>query len=299
MSNTAKATYFWRAAFHGFLRSPFIHSVAIVTIAVSLFGAGLTQGLVRWVDSLVASLDAGAEMTVYLKDDASTEIRDAVLGAIRQRGGDGKLVSPETALKGVAAELNQYRELLLKLPRNPLPWTVEAHFSHSGRNPAALRILADELKRARGVDDVDYGEKSLERLSAISKALRFGGVVAFFVVLLMTVVIVSATLQLAIYRRREEVEIQRLVGASNSFVRAPFLIEGLMQGLIGALLASAALWSFAVFASPRLSSLFSFLSGSPGSFRIVEPATILELVAGGAALGFGGSVIAVSRFLRV
>jgi cell division transport system permease protein len=272
--------------------------VAVATIAISLFAAGLARGVLRWIDGLIVSLDSGALMTVYLKDNAPPDIRNAVLAKIRERGGEAKIVTPEAALQSLAAELDRYGEVLQRLPKNPLPWTVEAHFSRHG-DPTGLRNLAEELKGSSGVEDVDYAEKAIERLSALSKVLRIGGTAAFVIVLVITVIIVSATLQLAIYGRREEVEIQRLVGATNAFVKAPFLIEGVLQGLIGAFVASAALWGCARLASSHLSPLVAFLLGSRMPFRLLEPSTFLELIAAGAVLGLGGSVIAVTRFLRI
>jgi cell division transport system permease protein len=150
-----------------------------------------------------------------------------------------------------------------------------------------------------GVTGVDYGEEAVERLSAISTALRYGGWVAFVVVLLATVVIVSATLQLAIYSRREEIEIQKLVGATDRFVKAPFLIEGCLQGLFGALVALAGLLAFERLVGPGMASLFSFLVGPGGMAPLLEPRLALGLLAAGCGLGLGGSFIAVGRFLRV
>src|SRR5262249_41118994 len=114
-----------------------------------------------------------------------------------------------------------------------------------------------------------------------------------------TVVIVSATLQLAIYSRREEIEIQKLVGATDRFVKAPFLIEGVLQGVLGALCALLGLWAFAAFAGPPLQALFAFLIGPTGGPGLLTAALAAELVGAGAALGLCGSFVAVGRFLRV
>src|SRR5262249_59223146 len=95
----------------------------------------------------------------------------------------------------------------------------------------------------------------------------YGGLVAFAIVAFATVFIVSATLQLAIYSRREEIEIQKLVGATDRFVKAPFLIEGALQGLLGAGVAILALWMFAAALRPQLIALFPFLV-RPGEARL-------------------------------
>jgi cell division transport system permease protein len=149
------------------------------------------------------------------------------------------------------------------------------------------------------VTAVDYGEQAIERLSAIVRAVRVAGAFAFALIVIATVLIVSATLQLAIYARRQEIEIQKLVGATDRFVKAPFLLEGLLQGLLGATVALAGLWGFSRYISPRLSELFTFLWLPGSGTELLAPALALELWTAGAMLGLLGSFLAVSRFSRV
>jgi cell division transport system permease protein len=148
------------------------------------------------------------------------------------------------------------------------------------------------------VKDADYAEEAVARLAAIGRALRRVGLVGFALVALATVFIVAATLQLAIYSRRDEIEIQKLVGATDLFVKVPFLIEGVLQGVVGAGLAMLGVWVFISFFGARLLSLFSFLVRPPAPFALLSPALLSELVLAGALLGFSGSFVAVRRFLR-
>ncbi|HMK73236.1 MAG TPA: FtsX-like permease family protein, partial [Myxococcaceae bacterium] len=166
------------------------------------------------------------------------------------------------------------------------------------RSVESLRRLAAELSARSEVSAVDWGEEAVERLSALSRALRWGGLFTFAVLLGATVAVVSATLQLAIYARREEVEIQKLVGATDRFVRAPFLIEGLLQGLGGAVLALAGLAIVRRWLEPQVEALFSFLRVPGGTSAIWGGVQTLELLAMGAVLGLVGSFLAVSRALR-
>ncbi|HEX8435386.1 cell division protein FtsX [Archangium sp.] len=300
MSVLAKAAYFWRSAASGLRHAPFVHFIAVTTIAIALFSAGLAQAVGRMVDGLLGSLGGEVQVTVYL----SSELDEEGASVLRERmeatsGGRATLVPPRVALERLERELGDLGEALTHLPENPLPPSLELEVPSERRTPGALKALAQELRAMPGVTGVDYGEEAVERLSAISKALRYGGWVAFAVVLLATVVIVSATLQLAIYARRGEIEIQKLVGATDRFVKAPFLIEGFLQGLLGAVVALTALLTFERLVGPGLASLFSFLVGSGGMVPLLEPAIALELLVAGCALGLGGSFIAVGRFLRV
>ncbi|WP_257459799.1 cell division protein FtsX [Archangium lipolyticum] len=300
MSALAKAAYFWRSAASGLRHAPFIHFIAVITIAIALFSAGLAQALGRMVEGLIGSLGGEVQVTVYL----SPELDEEGATVLRERmeassGGRATLVPPQAALERLSRELGDLGEALAQMPENPLPPSLELEVPQERRTPGALKALAQELRALPGVTGVDYGEEAVERLSAISKALRYGGWVAFAVVLLATVVIVSATLQLAIYARRGEIEIQKLVGATDRFVKAPFLIEGLLQGLLGAAVALAGLLTFERLVGPGLASLFSFLVGPGGMVALLDPRTALQLLAAGCGLGLGGSFIAVGRFLRV
>ncbi|MBU8895938.1 ABC transporter permease [Corallococcus sp. H22C18031201] len=300
MSALAKTAYFWRSAAGGLRHSPFVHFIAVSTIAIALFAAGLARGASRVVDNLLSSLGGEVEVTVYLAPELGEDEVHGVHERVQQlHVGDVTVVPPEAALVRLRRELGDLGEALAELPENPLPATLEVRVPAERRSPEALRTLAKELRAQPGVTAVDYGEAAVERLSAIARALRFGALVAFLVVLGTTIIIVAATLQLAIYSRREEIEIQKLVGATDRFVKAPFLLEGLLQGLLGAGLALLGLWTFGRVLGPTLGSLFAFLLGPGVSTAWVEPRTALELVAAGCGLGLGGSFVAVGRFLRV
>jgi cell division transport system permease protein len=300
MSVLAKVAYFWRSAASGLRHAPFVHFIAVTTIAIALFSAGLARGVGQLVDGLIGSLGGEVQVTVYVEPELPAE----AVQALRERmeadsGGKATLVSPEVALGRLQRELGDLGEALAQLPENPLPPSLELEVPRERRTPGALKALAHELRALPGVTGVDYGEEAVERLSAIASALRYGGWVAFAVVLAATIIIVSATLQLAIYARREEIEIQKLVGATDHFVKAPFLLEGLLQGLLGAMVALAGLWAFERLMGPGLASLFAFLTPGGVMLPLLEPKLALELVGAGGVLGLGGSFIAVGRFLRV
>ena len=300
MSAPAKATYFWRSAAQGVRHAPFVHFIAVVTIAIALFTAGMARGLWQLLDSLIATLGGQVELTVYLDQSAAGWRAEEVAQALQHQSGlTAHVVPPEEALARLKLQLGELGSALDGLPENPLPRTVELTVPAGRRTPEELKALAEQARALPGVVAVDYGEEAVQRLSAISTAARAGGLLASLVVAIATIVIVSATLQLAIYSRREEIEIQKLVGATDRFVKAPFLIEGVLQGLLGALCACAGLWAFAAFGGPRLESLFSLLLGPHGGPQLFTAGLVAELFGAGAALGLCGSFVAVGRFLRV
>lgn len=299
MSGIAKTRYFWRSAAQGLRHAPFVHFIAVLTIAIALFTAGLVRTATRLVDDLVATLGGQVRLTVYLTETASPDELEAVRSfAATRSGGTAQIVSPQEALERLRSELGEVGDALGSLPANPLPASVELEVPAANRGAEQLRTLSDALRAMPSVNAVDYGEEAVERLSAIGRALRYGGLAAWLIVALATVVIVSATLQLAIYARREEIEIQKLVGATDRFVKAPFLLEGLLQGVLGAAVALGGLAAFALLVGPRLAQLFAFLVG-PSEPSFVTGQLVLETLAAGAGLGLAGSFVAVGRFLRV
>jgi cell division transport system permease protein len=222
-----------------------------------------------------------------------------VKNLIARTGGTARVVPKAEALDRLSRALGDLGNVLHDLPENPLPLSVEVNLPPDKRAPAVIRVLASEIRSLPSVAGVDYGEKAVERLSAIAAAARYGGMLALLIVAVATIVIVSATLQLAIYARREEIEIQKLVGATDRFVKAPFLIEGLFQGMLGAGVACLGLVLFSVLAGPQLTQLFAFVIGPRGTPDLLTPTLFGELAAIGAGLGLMGSFVAVGRFLRV
>ena len=298
MSAVAKAQTFWRSAMEGLRHQPFVHTVSTITLAIALFTLGLARSAAHELDRLVGSLGGEVRVTVYLDPRAATEVRAAAASRLRSQGMAVEEVSPRAAMERLVRELGPAAESLRGLSEDPLPPSLEVRVPERMRSPESLRALATELRATPGVTGVDYGEQAVERLSSIARAVRWAGWVAFVVLVGATLIIVSATLQLAIYARREEVEIQKLVGATDRFVQAPFLLEGALQGLAGAALAIAGLLLFRQTLSPQLASTLSFLR-LPGAVSGGQPwMEPLELALAGAALGLSGSYLAVHRFLR-
>ena len=299
MSVTASLSYFSRTALNGIVRSPFVHVIAVASLSIALVGFGLARMASAQLDRLLYVLGGEVEMTVYLEAGTDADKIAELQAALSQRtGGQTRVVSPAEALGRLARQLGEQGQALTSLEENPLPWSIEVSLPPLSREPEALKALADRVRSLPFVTQVDYGQEALERLTAIARALRLGSLIAFLLVFLTAVVVVSATLQLAIYSRREDIEIQKLVGATDRFVRAPFLIEGLLQGALAAAIACLGLWAFVFFVGPRLAALFSFLDVGGGRVGI-EPRLVLELLALGAAMGLLGSLVAVRRFLRV
>lgn len=298
MGAVAKAEVFWRSALQGIRHQPFPHAVAVLTLAISLFALGLGKACSAAVEHVLSSLNSDVQVTVWLRPEAPVGEVDGLVASLGERGFSVQLVTPRAALERLARELGPAADVLRGLARDPLPPSLELRVPPGFRDPSSLRLLAEELQRRREVSAVDWGEAAVERLGALARALRWGGLFAFAVLLAATVVVVSATLQLAIYARRGEVEIQKLVGATDRFVRAPFLIEGVLQGLTGAALALLGLGLVLHAVAPQLETLFRFLQVPQSASTLWGLRGTLELFGVGAILGLVGSFLAVGRALR-
>lgn len=299
MSTSARLAYFVRTAIGSMVRSPFVHVIAVAALGLSLVGFGLARIASSQLDALLASLGGEVEFTVYLAPDAPDDQVDELEKALVNRThGEIARVSPATALGRLAAQLGEQGKSLTELGDNPLPWSLELKLPPSSREPAALKVLAEKTRGLPFVTGVDYGEEALERLGVISNAMRLVGLVAFVLVFLTTVIVVSATLQLAIFARREEIEIQKLVGGTDRFVRMPFLIEGALQGVVSGAFALAAVYGLVRYVEREGGDLVGFLM-LDGRFVVAWGRLALEQLGLGVALGLTGSFIAVRRFLRV
>lgn len=299
MSIGAKTAWFIRSALGSMVRAPFVHLIAIASLTLALVGFGVARLVGSQLDALTASLGGDVEFTVYLAEGAAPQTVDELERALTQRTlGTVRRVSPAEALGRLSKQLGEQGKALEDLGDNPLPWSLEVHLPVAARDPEGLKTLAQKVRELPVVTGVDYGEEALERLGLISRALHVAGLLVFGLVFLTAVIVVSATLQLAIFSRREEIEIQKLVGATDRFVRAPFLIEGAMQGLFSGALACLAVYGLVRWMESDGGALVGFLRVG-GRIVVDWPRLAAEQTGVGITLGLLGSFVAVRRFLRV
>ncbi|MBE2250615.1 MAG: ABC transporter permease [Myxococcus sp.] len=299
MSVASKLAYFGRTAIGSIVRSPFVHVIAVASLSLALVGFGVARIARAQLDALVDALGGEVELTVYLAEDAAPEQVAELEQALTQRtGGEVHRISPAEALGRLATQLGEDGKALTELPQNPLPWSLEVRLPKAARDAEALGELSRRTRALPFVTGVDYGEEALVRLGLIARALEVASLVVFSLVFLTAVIVVSATLQLAIFARREEIEIQKLVGATDRFVRVPFLLEGLLQGLLASGLALGALVGLVRWLESSAAGPLAF-ARLDGQLAVEWPRLAGELVGIGCALGLSGSFIAVRRFLRV
>jgi cell division transport system permease protein len=273
--------------------------LAVLTITAGLFVLGfflivninLQRVTGRWAES--------AELSVYLKDDARPEQIKVVEELISQSGlaADREYVSKERALMRFREDFPDLAAAAQKLESNPFPASFEVRLKPSVREAeTAVDTLATTVGAMAGVADVRYDRRWLSRLNT---AIRFIRAIGFLIVVMLAVaaaLTVANVVRLAAAARRDEIEIMQLVGAPFSYVRGPFVVEGILQGGAGALLAIGLLWGVFAVARVRFGTMaIDVLGAGPVTFLPLELA--LLVVGGGMLLGCVGGLI-VARTVR-
>ena len=278
-------------------RAPLPSLVSVLTISLSLFLAiAFVLGL-QGARALLTGWGAQASITLYLDRAATDEAARALAAKIRAADPDVEVVYVDRAqaLIRLKQELGDLASSLDGLATNPLPPTLEVT-PRGSPAPAVVRMMAARLGTLPGVADVDYGREWLDKLEALGRALRLFGAGALVIVLGAALLVVANTIRLAVYARRDEIEIMKLVGATDGYVRMPFLLEGALQGLLGAALALSALLAVQQWLLPRAAQAFAFAAGT--ALPHLLPIQAAGLLGVGALVGFLGSYLAVARFLR-
>jgi cell division transport system permease protein len=283
-----------RRAVEAMLRGKYVALVGTATIFVAIFATGLLAAALGGAERLLAGWAGEVRISVYLAPGADLEAAElAVRRAVPDR--EVEAVPAATALRRLAEALGEDARLLEGVGPGALPDAVEV--ATPGIALAEARALAARLGGVPGAAEVDYGNAWLERLEALVARAKLAGLVLFVALALATAVLVSNTLRLAVFARREEIEIMKLVGATDGFVSAPFLVEGVLQGLLGGGLAVLALLGLHLALVPRLQAAVALAQGLTLADTLPLP-LVGGLVAGGAAVGLLGSALSVARALR-
>jgi cell division transport system permease protein len=295
----AQLRHFVRSAWLGLRGGPLPAAVAVVTIAVSLFLIGLFALVLANMGGILERFSRELRLTVYLADDLGAEKEQAL--ALRMQRIEGveraEWVSREAALERFRRRLGGDAALLEGLEENPLPASVEVELAPAQRSAEGLAAVTKRLAALPGVAEVGHGHAWVEGYARAVTLLRGAALALGGVLALAALVIVSNTIRLAVYARRDETDILMLVGATRSFVSIPFLLEGMIQGLLGGLLALALVYGVYALLGGPLQGAFSFLVGH-ATPAFLDARACAALVAGGAGLGVVGSAAALVQGLR-
>jgi cell division transport system permease protein len=292
--------YFFRQAWQNLTQNPWLNAITLGTITLSFLILGLFLVIFLNTKGLMEAWGSRIRVTAYLagsvNQDQITRLREKIRGFEEVQ--EVSYRSKDEALKVLEEKMPERKELLRGLPRNPLPASLEIRLRGEYQNSEGVQSLVKKLRGAPGIEDLQYGSDWLDRFSAFMALLKILGWSLGGLLLLATIFVISNTIRLNIFARREEIEIMRSVGATGLFIRAPFYLEGILQGLLGAVFALAMLFAFfQLFLSKVYEPLKSLLGNFPAQFLNSEQMATVAL--GGVILGLLGTQVSVGRYLRV
>lgn len=275
------------------------HLLTAGTMAMSLFVFGAFILLQINLQHFITGLGDQIQINAYLEKGLEPSAVGELAARIRAfpEVERARHISQEQAWLEFSAALGPRSNLLDGLPRDVLPSSFEISLKPAYRDGPVVEALASRLKREKGISAVEYPQEWVDRLSLVVLAVQWmkwllGGVLfmaAFF--------IAGSTVKLAILARKEEIEIMQLVGASEELIQAPFLFEGIIQGVAGALFAVACLWSLFRFVHRQLAGSAG-LFGAPAQLQFLDLQSAVLLFAIGSLLGAAGSLFALRRFIK-
>ena len=297
--------YFFSETFTSFRRNFLMGFTAITTVAITLFIVGFFTVLVFDIQSIINSIKGQVELAVYLQDNISPQLNDYIETEVNswEETDEVKYISKEQALERFK-EQNEGSDILKEIQGNPLPASFEITLNDPEKvELIALRFLDKDGNYIEGIDDVVYGQTYVRRLFSITAIIGTIAFIIIIVLLLATIVLIFNTIRLSIYARRKEIEVMKLVGASNWFVRTPFLFEGFFEGFMGSIVSVVMLY---------LLGNFLLIKGERvivDTMRIKELAILgsgniiiyvyIGLIVLGGLLGIISSGIALRRYVKI
>lgn len=298
--------YFLRESVQNFRRNWVMSLGAVITIYLSLLlvGVFLATGFV--VNSVVKSVEDKVTVQVFLKDGAAT----SDVNSLQQKLLSDPLVknvnytSKEKALDKFKKDMAQSPEIIQQLEGNPLPASLDVELKDPRTvEKVVANIKAEPLfvKVADRPDNPDeslrYGKTIVKKLFAFTRIIRIIEIAFISMLAVVSLIFINNTIRLAIFARRKEISIMRLVGASNWFIRTPFLLEGVFQALIGATLAILSVTALQAMILPRLGEALPFLAVNMTGGASTQIA--VALIVAGVFIGLVGSGFALRRYLKV
>jgi len=299
--------YFVKESFVSFKRNWVMSLGAIITIYLSLLLVGVSLGSGILLDQVAQSVEEKVSIRIFLKDDAPPDKVDALEQQLLTNEMVGTVVytTKEQALEEFKASMAEDSpEIIDQLEGNPLPASLDVEL----KDPRNVETVVDSIKASEAFtavadrpDDPEkslkYGQQIVDQLFTVTNMIRTLSIVFVIMLAVISLIFINNAIRLAIYSRRKEIAIMRLVGASNWFIRTPFLMEGVIQSLIGALLAIGTLGLVYVYVLPNLSEMLAFLPISLSTADALQVS--LSLIAAGIVMGLVGAMLALRRYLKV
>jgi len=275
-----------REAFETFQRAPLLSALSVTTIAFSLFALGLFGLVALNIREALERLEDRVEIRAFVAEGTAPE-------DVAQAASDiasfpevlsAQLLSQEQALRRAQTELGEFRDVF---EGAVLPGSIDLRLRPGQRDPATVKRVAERVKAYSFIDDIRYGEEWIEKLYRLRNIAGIAGLILGLVFAVVSVIIIGATIRMTVLARAKEISIMRLVGATDGYIRRPFLVEGFAKGVMGGLLALVLTWVAQSLINKYVIQAIFF------DVRVA----VLGLLFG-ALIGLAGSAVSVGRHLR-
>ncbi|WP_444225050.1 permease-like cell division protein FtsX [Dialister succinatiphilus] len=288
--------YFWKETFYSLFRNKFMAVASVLTVTLSMFILGVFLCAVLNINHMATYLENQVEMTVYLKDGLNTEQVMAVGKKLKALPDlkEIKFTNKDQAMAEFKQRLGDQQGILDAINGNPLP----SSYSTSFATPASLKNAVSIVTQYPEVDSVQYGQDIIEQLYKVAQVIRIGGIILIVFLAGAELFIISNTIRLTVFARRREIQIMKYVGATNGFIRWPFIFEGMIIGFIGSGLSSFILWEgYKVVLMEMAQAGLVFIPMIP-LWPFIGYMTIM-LLAAGIIIGILGSTISLRKYMKV
>ncbi len=288
---------FFKRAIDDILQNRFLNFVTIITISLAILIASTFILFFVNTSEIINSWQRGLRIMAYLKPGIHSTDLTHLKRTIQSLDGVHTLrfISKQEALDRLKAQMQHQSSLFENLTENPLPDSFEIRMTASTGSWQKIESLAAQIESLTLIEEVEYGRRWIGRFVRIISLFRLAGYAMGALFFMATVFIVANTIRLVIYSRREEVEIMRLVGATDSFIKIPFYIEGLIQGALGAAIGLMMLFVSFFFISSNIEQGFS-----PGLFHLqfLSPTAVGGILLASMLVGWLGCYISLKQFLK-
>ncbi len=298
----------FKAGFVGFWRNAYVSLTAIFVITVALFVIGATMFLDQLLGTSLSTLQSKVDINVYFVPTANEEDINEIKTALSALPDVSSVIytSREDALAKYRED-NKDNEVaiqaLAELNENPLGATLAIRAKETSQYESIARFLEEKKNSATPqnpiIDDVNFFENkdSIDTLTGIINASERASIVTMVTLMIAAILITFNTIRLAIYTAREEIAIMRLVGASNMFIRGPFMLQGVMYGFVSGVFALLIFYPILVWLGPKTEAFFEF---NLFTYFVTNFGYIFGVLVGiGVVLGLVSSILAIARYLRV
>lgn len=293
-------SYFIARALINFKQNIFVTLLTVGTITLALLIISLFLLVYVNLEGLAETWSEKVQVTTYFEEELSpAAVSSLKQSVIALRGTERAVyVTKDEAFKRFQDRLKGQASLLEGITPEVLPASLEIALKKNYRSSEAVESYVSGLKRLPGITEVQYGEEWVRRFNTFMNFIRLVGALLGGFLVVAVIFIVSNTIKLTIYSRRDELEVLGLVGATRFFIKAPFLIEGILQGAIGALLSIMLLTASYFIFLHNAGNFLTFNSATAGLI-FLPPSHLAGIFLGGIALGFLGSSTSLRRFINI